>query len=370
MSDFGSIGSERDFSGIPPLEQLYFYLTEGCNLACRHCWLAPKHDPNGSRYASVPAELFEKIIDEAIPLGLKGVKLTGGEPLLHPEITRLLRLLRQRDLRLTLESNGLLCTPSVAAEIARSHNPFVSISLDGVDAETHDWVRGVLGSFQSAMEGLTNLAQAGVETQIISAVMRRNADQLESIIQLAEKFGVRSVKFNIVQPIARGEALTQANEALSIEELIELGHLVDRHLSSQTQVELHFDLPAAFRPLSRMARVGGRNRCAIETILGVLPDGSYSLCGIGENIPELIFGHARRDSLSKLWHNNLTLNGLRDGLPEKLEGICAQCLMKKTCRGSCLAQNFYQGQSLFAPFWFCAAADRTGLFPESRKKLS
>ena len=73
-----------------PLHQIYFYLTEGCNLACRHCWLAPGFDADGSTYPTLPVELFETAIREGKPLGLHEIKLTGGEPLLHPQITRLL----------------------------------------------------------------------------------------------------------------------------------------------------------------------------------------------------------------------------------------------------------------------------------------
>ncbi len=77
-----------------PLRQIYFYLTEGCNLACRHCWLAPKLDPQGNRFATLPVETFETAILEAKPLGLQGVKLTGGEPLLHPHIDQLLEIIQ------------------------------------------------------------------------------------------------------------------------------------------------------------------------------------------------------------------------------------------------------------------------------------
>ena len=65
--------------GMPALGTLYFYLTEGCNLACRHCWIAPKLDTSANRYPVLPVELFEAAIREAKPLGLSGVKLTGGD---------------------------------------------------------------------------------------------------------------------------------------------------------------------------------------------------------------------------------------------------------------------------------------------------
>ncbi len=90
----------------PSLTQLYFYLTEGCNLACRHCWLAPKYDPQGDRSSSLPVELFENAIREAKVLGLQRVKLTGGEPLLHPQIRMLLEIVQREELGLVMETNG------------------------------------------------------------------------------------------------------------------------------------------------------------------------------------------------------------------------------------------------------------------------
>src|SRR5680860_250868 len=113
--------------GVHPINTLYFYLTEGCNLACRHCWMGPRFDGTGNNYPTLPVELFETAIREAKPLGLSSVKLTGGEPLLHPHFTRLLEIVRREDLRLTIETNGMLCTPEVAAEIAKSTDRFVSV---------------------------------------------------------------------------------------------------------------------------------------------------------------------------------------------------------------------------------------------------
>ncbi|MFA5914130.1 MAG: radical SAM protein, partial [Burkholderiales bacterium] len=86
-------------TGLRTLNTLYFYLTEGCNLACRHCWMGPRFDATGKRYPTLPVDLFDTAIREARPLGLSGVKLTGGEPLLHPKFTRLLEIVRREELR-------------------------------------------------------------------------------------------------------------------------------------------------------------------------------------------------------------------------------------------------------------------------------
>jgi radical SAM protein with 4Fe4S-binding SPASM domain len=83
-------------------------------------------------------------------------------------------------------------------------------------------------------------------------------------------------------------------------------------------------------------------------------------------VEELVFGHAGRDSLAKIWEYNPVLRQLRTGLPHRLTGICGHCLMKHQCMGACIAQNYYRSGDLWAPYWFCEQADVMGLFPASR----
>lgn len=109
-----------------------------------------------------------------------------------------------------------------------------------------------------------------------------------------------------------------------------------------------------------------RGRCGIFGIIGVLGSGKYALCGIGENISEMIFGDVEKDKLADIWHNNSMLNEIREGLPSKLEGICGDCIMKSMCLGQCIANNYFVNHNLFAPYWFCEEAHKMKLFPESR----
>jgi len=153
-----------------PLNQLYFYLTEGCNLACRHCWIAPKFQTEDRSYPVLPVDLFKSIVEQGKPLGLSGVKLTGGEPLMHPQISDILEYVKSEDINLTLETNGVLCTSEIAQRIAECNNPFVSVSLDGADAETHEWVRGVPGCFEASLEGVRHLVKQGIKPQIIMSM--------------------------------------------------------------------------------------------------------------------------------------------------------------------------------------------------------
>jgi SynChlorMet cassette radical SAM/SPASM protein ScmF len=356
--------------GLPRLDQIYFYLTAGCNLACRHCWLAPRFDPDGTRHPTLPLAQFERVLDEAMPLGLGGVKLTGGEPLLHPQILELLEIVAARELGLTIESNGLRLSPAHAAAIARNPKRFVSISLDGVDAATHDGVRGVAGSYAAAVAAVGHLVATGIRPQLIMSLMRCNVGQVDAMVRLAEQLGAGSVKFNVIQPTARGERLYETERAVEVAELIALGRRVELELAPTTPLPLHFDLPPAFRPLSAIARGTGCGVCNILGILGVLPTGHYALCGVGEHLPELVFGQVGTDALAEVWRDHPVLRALRAGLPDRLEGVCADCLMRHRCLGSCIAQNYYTSKNLFAPFWFCEQAQVDGMFPGSRQAIA
>ena len=355
-----------------PLTSLYFYLTEGCNLRCRHCWIQPKFQSGERSYPSLDFDLFRHIIDEAVPLGLTTVKLSGGEPLLHPRLPEMLGCIRERGLGLSIETNGVLCKPSISRDIASCRDARVSVSLDGADEQTHEWVRGVPGSFEAALRGIRNLVVAGLRPQVIMTLMRRNAEHVEPVVRLAVSLGAGSVKFNLLQPTARGEAMHEKGEALTVEEMLEMGRVVDHELAATTAIPLYYGRPPAFRPLGKLFGEGGGNCgiCGIFGILGVLSSGAYALCGIGETVPELVFGHAATDRLEDVWNHHPLLREIRDGMPHRLEGICADCLMKDHCLGGCIAQNFYRERNLWAGHWFCEAASKAGLFPVTRTASS
>jgi SynChlorMet cassette radical SAM/SPASM protein ScmF len=183
---------------------------------------------------------------------------------------------------------------------------------------------------------------------------------------MVEELGAASLKFNVVQPTARGEKLHENQETLNIADLIALGRHVEEELAPKTTVKLFFHYPHAFTALHRITSANGCGACGILGILGVIASGHYALCGIGEQVPDLIFGSVGKDRLEGVWRENAILKALREGLPERLEGVCSRCLMKQRCLGSCVAQNYYSKGSLWAPYWFCEQAEEAGLFPASR----
>jgi SynChlorMet cassette radical SAM/SPASM protein ScmF len=351
---------------VPPLETLYFYLTKGCNLACKHCWLAPEYDKDGSKYPVLDVDLFQKIIEEALPLGLTSVKLTGGEPLLHPEILKILNIIKRECLDLRIETNGLLCTDDIALKISEFEKSFVSVSLDGATAEVHDRIRGVAGAFDQAVAGIKRLLKNSVDTQIIFSLMAENVHQYKDIITVAENLGVHSLKFNIIHPTGKGLTQYKMSTNIPIEQYVQIGKEIENRISKKTSIHLFYDHPPAFRPLSKLADARGGGTCGIRQILGVLASGMYALCGIGTTVEEMSFVKAGKDSLKQVWYEYAILEKIRNDLPGNFTGVCGRCLMKEMCLGSCIAQNYFRTASIVSSFWYCDVAEKHGLFPVIR----
>ena len=140
-----------------PLASLYLYLSDQCNLSCRHCWISPGFSQGATN--GIPLEHLKKTILEAKTIGLQNVKLTGGEPLLYRDIKSLLRFLADEDIIVIIESNGTLFDRSILETLQLCQVDQISVSLDAATREIHDEIRGVKGGFDRALEGLSLLSE-------------------------------------------------------------------------------------------------------------------------------------------------------------------------------------------------------------------
>ena len=284
---------------------------------------------------------------------------------MHPELEAFLDLIQRHQLRLIIESNGVLITPRLAQKIARMKG-FISISLDGQDAETHDRIRGVKGAFEKTLQGLQTLLDAGVHAQIIMTLMKENKEQIDGVMELGKKYRVHSLKFNYVQPANRGLELHRERKTLQIPEILDLYYKIKREVEPLAPFRLDFGIPWAFRSLKDLIENRQGECCRVKQVLGVLADGFYALCGIGVNEPDLVFGDARTDSLLYVWENHPVLQTIRNELPEGFEGVCRRCFFKAACFGTCIANNYHGAKKLGASHWICEQAYQLGLFPVQR----
>jgi SynChlorMet cassette radical SAM/SPASM protein ScmF len=352
---------------IPSLSTFFFHITQRCNLSCRHCWINPVFT------AEPPADgeeitlaTMRSLVEQALPLGLKNIKITGGEPFLRADILDFIAYFTAQKLPVSIETNGTLLTPELVKALKTLRVSLVAVSIDGKNAASHDAIRGVPGAFDRALHGLRLLQDHDIPREIVSVLHRRNLDEVEDLLRLSDELGVRVHKLNPISSVGRGKGMDQGGELLSVSEILRLNQTLETRWRRQFKTRISLDIPVAFKSLASVHEAGFC-RCGIKGILGILADGRLALCGIGESCDDLIFGHGERDDLQQVWEQSRVLSEIRSWLPARLEGICGQCLLKNYCMGRCRANVYFNSGSLTGPFPFCQQAHQEGLFPASRR---
>jgi SynChlorMet cassette radical SAM/SPASM protein ScmF len=361
--------------GIPPLRAFYLYLSSSCNLRCRHCWITPEFSGgNPSPGKCIDLEALRNAVTEAKTLGLGSAKLTGGEPMLHPQFREIVEILSAEGLSLNMETNGTLMTREMAHFLKEKSKVWcISVSIDSPVAAEHDAFRGVKGAFEKTLHGLDCLVEAGYKNvQVIMAVHHGNLNRVEDLVRLAAEHKAGSVKFNVVNPNGRGVAMQERGETLTFQEHLDFARYVNEQLRpQQTKIDIVFPMPMALTPLSEIWRTRGScHDCGVIGIVGILGGGEIALCGIGKTTPELVYGHLGKDSIREIWFNHPLILALRKDLQniEGYPGICGSCIHARTCRTGCVANNFSYGGKLVAPGFLCDEAARLNVFPASRRK--
>ncbi len=356
--------TKEEVNENPKLNQIYFYATMKCNARCYHCYqptISPECEPR-LETNQISKEVFLKFVENSLPLGLQHVKITGGEPLLRADLIDIIRGIRKMGLGVSLETNGFLID-EVLADALAGQNVEISISLDGGSADIHDSLRGLPGSFERATRALKLLSERGCEPKVIMSVSRKNVDQVEKTLKVAVANGCSMFKLNPINALGLAQRLKNKNILLNARELIEL-HKAWKDLGSKLGVRLFVDLPPSFASLKDIAD-GNTGICPFTNILGVLPDGSISFCGIGNSCPELIFGKIDSEDfeVQRFWRESISLILLRQCMSRELEGICGQCVFESSCKGSCRALAYGGSKSFLSPHPWCQEAFDRDAFP-------
>jgi Fe-coproporphyrin III synthase len=161
-------------------------LTRRCNLSCRFCY-------SGSSNVRYPGELSTgealEVMKDLRAFGVPALILSGGEPLMRPDIFGLSRAAKAMGFYVALSSNGSLIDEDNIDAVAEMDYDYVGISIDGM-RDTHDRLRGKAGAFDAAMRGLALCQQRGLKVGLRFTLTRDNARELPLVIELIEEQGI------------------------------------------------------------------------------------------------------------------------------------------------------------------------------------
>lgn len=173
-----------------PLRDLRISVTDRCNFRCRYCMPAEVFGPD---YAFLPSDKIlsfdeiERLVKIFVSLGVKKIRITGGEPLLRrdlPElIARIHRIEGVEDIALT--TNGSLLK-KYAQPLAQAGLARVSVSLDSLDDERFFEMNGHRGKVLPVLEGIEKAAEAGLQVKINMVVQKGKNEQ--DIVTMAQFF--------------------------------------------------------------------------------------------------------------------------------------------------------------------------------------
>lgn len=187
-----------------------------CNFSCIHCRSSSGEDFTDTLPFEKAIQVLDKIAEFAKPV----VVLSGGEPLLRPDIFDLADYGTKKGFRMCLATNGSLLDKDTCQSIKESGIRLVSLSLDGADKESHDSFRGYPGAFDSVLQATELLKRESIEFIINSSFTRRNQSQIQSTYTLAKELGAKAWYLFMIIPTGRGEEVR--NELISLEDYEEI----------------------------------------------------------------------------------------------------------------------------------------------------
>jgi heme d1 biosynthesis radical SAM protein NirJ len=166
----------------PPGPVVIWNLIRRCNLTCRHCYsISADVDFPGELNT---AQVF-KVMDDLKKFRVPVLILSGGEPLLRPDIFEIAARAKHMGFYVGLSTNGTLIDAPLARRIGGLGFDYVGISLDGLKA-THDRFRRKQGAFDASLAGLRLCRDAGVKVGLRFTVTQDNAADLPALLALAE----------------------------------------------------------------------------------------------------------------------------------------------------------------------------------------
>ncbi|MEM2999848.1 MAG: radical SAM protein [Candidatus Bathyarchaeia archaeon] len=308
---------------------LSWNFTRKCNLKCAHCYInATAQELTDELTTEESKRLIDQICEVSRPLLI----LSGGEPLLRPDVYEIIRYGASKGLKMGLGSNGSLINDVAARLLKEAGIATVSISLDSHIPEQHDEFRGVAGSWEKAVGAIKALRENGVLVQVNTTVTQQNYNQIDEIMSLAESLGVENFHLFFLVPTGRGAKIADISPAKYESMIKEAFAKAARHKLNVR--------PSCAPQFMRIAKDMGldmrqwiRGCIAGLYYCRVYANGAVTPCPY---LP-IKLGNVREKSFKEIWFGSDMFKALRDF--NALKGKCGICEYKALC-GGCRARAY------------------------------
>jgi len=185
---------------VSPFPKIIFLeITRKCNLKCKMCEIwRQKVNPE----KELTKQQIFSLIKNAKDLGIRVLNIDGGEAFLRPDIFDIIKQIKKAGMKSYINSNGTLCSEEFIEKIINSGLDSITFSLDGKDAKTHDFIRGVPGTFDRVTKLIKKLTSTkkAPKIAVLITISKHNIDQVKDIINLCIDMNVESIR---IAPVHR-----------------------------------------------------------------------------------------------------------------------------------------------------------------------
>lgn len=332
--------SSQDFSYLKKIvkispetwfKNIYLYITESCQLRCKHCYL-------GKRLKSGDVMSKKEVFNNLSiwkKLGGKKICFLGGEPTLHPQFEEIVQYANKLKYEsVTLDTNGLKISLDKLKNLNPSDFDYIQISLDGGSSATNDKIRGK-NSFDITSKTIIELCKSNFDVRIICTVNRYNLKDCLKILPFAEHSGVTLVKYHIFSGIGTGKE--NIKWVLSPKEW---RNFTDILLEQKEKYKTKIQFQPAYgeEKVKQLYFKQGYRGCVGRNLdrVSIFPNGSVYICSYLFDT-DLNFANLKNNKLHiKKTHSELDLFF---STPKK----CKDCKFNNVCFGSCPAEKIVQG---------------------------
>lgn len=320
-------------------------LVRRCNLTCKHCYAT-------SADKDFPGELSRSqiftVMDDLRAYHVPVLILSGGEPLLHPDLFLLSRRAKEQGFYTALSSNGTLINEENLHAITAIGYDYIGISLDGMRT-THDRFRRCEGAFDAALHGIRLCRDAGLRVGLRFTLTQENAADLPALLTLMEQEGIDKFYLSHLNYAGRGykNRKEDAHQRITREAMDRLFTTVWEDVQQGRRREFvtgnndadgayllrwaHHHLPDQTSRLESMLRHWGGNASGIQVA---------NIDNEGRVHPDTMWwdytlGNVKQRPFSAIWEDRS--DPLMAGLKQRqrpLEGRCATCHYRPICNGN------------------------------------
>lgn len=286
------------------LKSLDIHLTNRCNLKCRHCLYNSAAD-NPDNYELTTTD-FKKIFNDFFKLsrGKGSVNFLGGEPLIRKDFFEIVGASKKLGLKTNLVSN-FNYSEKILEKIINFGFDRISLGIHG-NEKNHDWIRNNNGDYKNSLEKIkiiSDLENNKPHLNLTTVLHKKNLDNIEHILNLANSFNVDSLSFFFFTSIGRG--LDYPNLMVDPKDWLAAKNRIIKWVS-KNKPKFSIRWEKAYSDIkdknSSIARLcSGRLISSLE----VRSNGDIYFCGILSSIKSNIIGNLRKNNLIEIYNSIL-----------------------------------------------------------------